>query len=334
MKTVMKHVKPIPHLSRWLCLGLILIVCCGVDARALAGDATADHRDQDIEEALRSLTQAVATVRTNAVGDPALLLSLLKANDPREANVLAPFLATEFIDRRVGPYVVLPRQRGVILALQVWASMTEATPLVPALIDSMGSEDPVLAHAAAAALGVMGRHALRAVPTLMDAARVDAPIGSGRLAMSRNAVAALGDVSGGDSEVVALLTRILRDSRDQVMRENAVISLGKQGELASEAGEMLREMLRNPGGTGGIEIHAARSLVSIAPNDPETLDALERMVGHDEWHMRRWGILALGGLGGDPAVIKLLKSVDRDFFDPGNRNRDLAESILRLYEDR
>jgi HEAT repeat protein len=247
--------------------------------------------------------------------------------------VLEPFLATEFLDRQVGPYIVLPRQRGVILAFQIWAPAIEATPLVPALIDSMGSEDPVLAHAAAAALGVMGRYALRAVPALLEAASKDAPRGSGRLAVSRNAVAALGDVSGGDPEVVGVLTRILRESRDPIMRENAVISLGKQGELAAEASEMLRGMLRDPGGTG-IESKAARSLVSIAPNDPETLDALEGMLGHGDWPIRRWGILALGGLGGDESVIKLLKAAERDFFDPGNRNRNLADSILRLHEDR
>ncbi len=310
--------KPAFHLYKRLCGCLLLIWTCGVAWVASASEAG------NAEDSLQSLTDAVTSVRTNAFGDLAFLLNLLKASDPREEAVLQDGFVINLTSRQVGPYVLLTRQHGIIHGLRAWASDAASGPLVPVLIDSLESEDLVLASSAAAALGVMGRNASSALPALMEAAR------SQRLPVSRNAIAAPGDVSSSSIEVVALLMRTLNESRDIITRENAVMSLGKQGEMAVEASATLRGLLHEP---DRISMHAARALASVAPDDPETLKAFEGMLESESWPIRRFGVLGLGCLGRDESVIKLLEAATKDKrLSPGVR--ELATSILSLHEGR
>jgi HEAT repeat protein len=211
-----------------------------------------------------------------------------------------------------------------------------AAEAVPVLIERLSSEDFHTQYWACRALGAIGPQALPARDKLMELIQSDVPAGQQTVAASvrHNAATALADIGPQiGPEGVQVLIGALSDY-SQIVRQKAVIALGKLQPLSNVAADKIEQMLREPSKFSP-RAEAAKVLHAMQPESEDLViqallqdliasaepDVAARVLAEIEFqsdivprlipllqseqrYVRQYAVIALGNLGPDAAAAE------------------------------
>jgi HEAT repeat protein len=222
---------------------------------------------------------------------------------------------------------------------------------IPAVRKKLTSDDFHTQYWACRVRGAIGPEAAVATDQLL------ALVEHASTSVRRNAAAALGNIGPAvGAKAVPVLVRALAD-RSQVVREQAVIALGKLKPLSASAVPALEAALQEPQGTFGPRSEAAKTLWLLAPQSPlpapvliaelrskqepwtasrilgdlgpaiGVVDQVIAVLGHPDCEMRLYAAEALGAMGA--AAQKALPQLEPLLQDEDEEVRAAAAAALR-----
>jgi HEAT repeat protein len=174
---------------------------------------------------------------------------------------------------------------------------------IPVIVKRLSSDDFHTQYWACRALGAIGPEAAVAAPDLIR------QLDGTHTSVRRNAAKALGQIGPAAGQpAVDALTKALSDF-SQIVRQDAVVALGKLKPLSAPVAPVIEELLQHP--THFVpRVHAAKTLWLLKPESEAPIAALLRDLEHDDepWEAAR----VLGEIDVDAAtidrLIELLKS--------------------------
>lgn len=191
-----------------------------------------------------------------------------------------------------------------ILALGRLPGQAEET--VPVLTYLFLDNDPAIRLAAVEAVGGIGLEAIQASPELIDVVLFDVDPQA-----ARAAVVALGDIVAGDADSIEALVAAL-SNRNEGIRADAALTLGRIGSFAPEARERLLEMAETED-TEYVRIRAAWAAVKVDTETPsQDRDIATALLRDPEPRARSLAATELADLAQDDAraVASLIGALD------------------------